>query len=110
MAKVLIVDETKACGEELTKPLQSCGLEVVSLTSHREATRRIEKDAESFDFLVLCIARSPRETLTWLQETRGVRLKVGLLPGRVLCLASSLLDPDLELDFEECGARVIYER
>lgn len=110
VTRVLIVDEARACSEELRQPLQSQGLGVVSLTDYREAIRALRTTDEPFDLVILNIAECPRRGLEWLQQTSAIRLKLGLPAGHVFCVAAGFLDPQLELEIEACGGRVVYEQ
>lgn len=110
MSRVLIVDEQGNCVLGLDEPLRALGFEVVSVGSYREGTRVLQKDGQPFDLIILNIEKTPRKGVEWLRQTGAVRLQLGLLADRVLCVASPFLDPHLELDIESAGGKVVYEQ
>lgn len=106
----MIVDETRACSEELKASLVSCGFQVVSVTTYREAIRALHRANETFDFAIINIAESPRKGLEWLRQTAAIRLRLDSLSGHTLCVAPTFLDPQIELEIEELGGTVVYEQ
>jgi len=110
MSRVLIVDEQGDCHLGIAGPLRCQGFEVVSIHSYLVGLQELQKTGQRFDLVVLNIAGSPRKGLEWLQQTRAVRFRLGLFPDGVFCVASPFLDPQVELDIEHEGGRVVYEQ
>jgi hypothetical protein len=109
MARLLIVDELGTCSDELKRPLEAVGFEVSSVADYREATLTLNRTDQPVDLVILNITGSPRKGLEWLRQTSSIRMRLGLFPDGVLCVASPFLDPQLELDFEFEGGRIVYE-
>ncbi|MCI0718246.1 MAG: hypothetical protein L0338_04640 [Acidobacteria bacterium] len=110
MARILIVDELRTCSGELRWPLEVAGFEVISVTEYREATLALNRAGQPVDLVILNITGSPRKGLEWLRQTSAARLRLGLFPDGVLCVAPPFLDPQLELDFEYEGGKLVYEQ
>lgn len=110
MARILIVDGFRTCSEELRGPLGAAGFEVCSVNTYHEAIRALNGTDQSFDFVILNIAGSPHRSLEWLRQTSEMRVRLGLHAGRVLCVATDLLDPQIESEIEACGGMVVYEQ
>lgn len=108
--RLLIVDEGGDCRLGLSELLRGLGFEVVSVGSYAEGTRALQRAGQHFDLVILNVTSSPRKGLEWLRQTSAARLRLGLFPDGVLCVASEYLDEQLELDFNEEGGKVVYER
>lgn len=110
MTKALIVDQDVGHARQLAGGLRGRGIHVECCASQREAIRTLQSNGEPFKLVLFNLSQNPREVLECLRQLNAADVRFGRPARQILCTAENFLDPNLELDIEACGARVIYER
>src|SRR5690349_2171924 len=107
--RILLVNFDEASEGRLTEILRQRGHRVSTYTSEEPLAEHLSKPRGDVDLIVLDASGNDRVVHDQLDEIRQYRAQHGHRPT-VLCVSRVYRGPQVELELERKGARVVYVR
>ncbi len=109
MAKVLLLDSDEGHAKELARWLEQHKHSVAVYSPNRDGLNKLRADDVDFDIVILYMSVDRRADWEILDQIR--RIGEGRGPGpMILCASRTYRGPQIELEIEKKGARLVYER
>jgi CheY-like chemotaxis protein len=108
MALILIIYSDEIHAKTVASALESHARKLTMCANKRDALDHLESKLTPFDVIVFDFSNRP-EDWEFLRKVRALTIKSIRKPG-ILCLSKTYFGPDVKLQVERQGARLLYER
>jgi DNA-binding response OmpR family regulator len=106
----MLIDDDDMHAEALTARLRARGLNVDRYSNADRAFSALMHNRAHYDLTLINVSDSSRPWLRIVRKLQDACFSFGHHHTMILCLSTVRREPQLELQIERLGARLVYER